>query len=137
MDQRGADVSTAIARVTSLLCMPYGYTLALWCGGAIAVADHGMPGRLEVLLFAVGGVAAFLFLALVGRSHFDHLVPMRVRSPAVANASPVLVAALLAAIPLRALGKPAAFLTTSFVATTVYIVSAAALVRSPGGPADP
>lgn len=92
------------------------------------------PGRLDILLFAAGAVTAFLLLALVGRSHLDRQVPMRVRSTAVANAFPFLVAALIAVVPLRNLGKPAAFLTTSFVATAAYIVSVAVVVRASGIP---
>ena len=60
---------------------------------------------------------------------------MHVRSTAVANVFPIVVVGLLAVIPLRALGKPLAFLTTSFVATAAYVVSVAALARSPLRPA--
>jgi hypothetical protein len=128
-------MSSAIARVTSILCLPYGYTVTLWAAGAIAVADHGFPGRIDVVLFATGAVAAFLGLGLVGRRHLDRHVPMRVPSTLVANACPVLVAILLAVIPLRGLGKPVAFLATSFLATAAYVVSLAAVVRASTAPA--
>jgi len=58
----------ALARVTSILCIPYGYTVTLWCAGAWTVGRHGLPNRSDVLLFATGAVAAFLVLAAVGRS---------------------------------------------------------------------
>jgi hypothetical protein len=119
----------AIARVTSIVSLPYGYTVTLWSAGALVVADHGLPRRADVVLFAIGAVAAFLVLGLVGRPHLAHEVPMRVPSTVVANAFPVLVAVFLAIIPLRWLGKPAAFFVTSFVATAAYLLSVAAVVR--------
>jgi hypothetical protein len=129
-------MSNAIAQVTSLLCLPYGYTVTLWCAGAVTVADHGLPGRLDVLAFATGAVAAFLLGAGVGRPHLDHHVPMRVPSTAVANVFPMLVGILLAVLPLHGLAKPAAFLTASFVATAAYIAGLAILVRMSATPAS-
>ena len=75
-------MTRAIARITSILCIPYGYTVTLWCAGAI----------------------------------------------------PVLVALVVAALPLRVVGKPLAFVTASVVATLAYIVNLAALVRSTSAP---
>lgn len=62
---------------------------------------------------------------------------MHVSSAVVANVFPVLVVVLLAAVPLRGVGKPAAFVTASFVATAAYIVSVAAVVRATVKPAVP
>jgi hypothetical protein len=129
-------MSKAIARVTSILCLPYGYTVTLWCAGAVTIADYGLPGRVDVLAFATGAVAAFLLCAGVGRAHLDGHVPMRVPSTAVVNVFPVLVGVLLAVLPLNGLGKPAAFLTTSFVATAAYIACLAILVRESATPAS-
>jgi hypothetical protein len=130
-------MSSAIARVTSILAVPYGYTVALWSAGAMAVADHGLPKRLDVVLFAAGAVAAFLVLGLIGRAYLDREVPMHVSSHVVANMFPLLVAVAVAAVPLRAVAKPAAFAAASFITTTAYILSITVLAGAPVRPTPP
>lgn len=123
-------MSSAIARVTSILCVPYGYTVTLWCAGAMTAAEHGAPGRLEILMFAAGAVGAFLALSLVGRAGLDREVPMRVPSATVANAFPLVVAGVVSAVPWRGLAKPAAFFATGCLATAAYVLCLALLVRA-------
>src|SRR5258707_2259850 len=111
----------ALARVTSILCLPYGYTVTLWCAAAVTVADHGLPGRVDIVLFAAGAVAAFLLLGLIGSGHLDREVPMRVPRTLVANAFPVVVALVIAMLPLGKGGKSAAFVAASFTSTVCYV----------------
>ena len=123
-------MTQAIARVTSVLCIPYGYTVTLWCAGAITVADQGLPSRIDVVFFATGAVAAFLLLGFIGHRHLDREVPMRVPNTLVANAFPVVVAVLLAALPMQLVGRQAAFVAASFIATSAYVLCLAAVIRS-------
>jgi hypothetical protein len=119
----------SVARVTSILCIPFGYTVTLWCTGAWTVARHGLPSRAEVLLFATGAVAAFLVLVAVGRARLDREVPMRVPALVVLNAFPILTVAIVLGVPQGGVSRGLAFLGSSFLATGIYIVSLATLVR--------
>jgi hypothetical protein len=119
----------SVARVTSLLCIPYGYTVTLWCAGAWTVTRHGLPGRWDVLLFASGAVAAFLLLAVVGRPRLDREVPMRVPAIVALNAFPLLAVVIMLGLPHGRLPRGVAFLASSFLATAIYVVSLATLIR--------
>ncbi|HSF04236.1 MAG TPA: hypothetical protein VLG10_00450 [Methylomirabilota bacterium] len=119
----------SLARVTSILCIPYGYTVTLWCAGAWTVTRYGLPGRFDVLLFATGAATAFLILGVVGRPHLDPEVPMRVPAIVVLNALPILAVAIVVGIPPGTVSRGAAFFASSFLATASYIVSVATLIR--------
>jgi hypothetical protein len=127
----------SVARVTSILCVPFGYTVTLWCTGAWTVTRYGLPTRLDVLLFATGAVGAFLALAAVGRQRLDREVPMRLPAVVVLNAFPIVTVAIVLAVPQGAVPRAVAYLGSSFLATGVYIVSLASLIRvverRPGG----
>lgn len=122
-------MDNAVSRVTSILCIPYGYTVSLWCAGALAVRRHGLPSALEVLLFAAGGVTGFLLLAALGRAHLDAEVPMRVPAIVVANAFPLVAVLVVLVFPFGLVGRWVSFFGASFVTTAVYIGSLAIIVR--------
>jgi len=71
-------MKSATGRVTSILSIPYGYTVSLWSAGALTVTRAGPPSVLDVMLFVLGTVAAFLLLAGVGHGRLDAEIPMRV-----------------------------------------------------------
>lgn len=118
-----------LARVTSILCIPYGYTVTLWCAGAWTVSRHGLPTRWDVLLFAAGAVGAFLVLAAVGRLRLDREVPMRVPAIVVLNAFPILTVVIVLGVPHGGVPRSVAFLGTSFLATAIYVVNVAMFIR--------
>ncbi|MFB3818260.1 MAG: hypothetical protein ACE147_11400 [Candidatus Methylomirabilales bacterium] len=132
-------VRGATARVTSILAIPYGYTVTLWSAGALAVARLGPPGVPEVLLFVLGACAAFVALAIVGSPHLDAEVPMRVSAVVVLNLFPIVPAVLVAGLPLSLLGRAAGYGAASLLATGAYVLSLALLLRVrarwAGGPA--
>ncbi|MGD9573041.1 MAG: hypothetical protein AB7V62_14240 [Thermoleophilia bacterium] len=55
----------ALRRVTLAAAVPYGFTLAIWGSGAVAVAEMGAPDILDVLLFVGGAIGAFVVIELV------------------------------------------------------------------------
>ena len=122
-------VGNAICRVASILSIPYGYTVTLWCAGAWTVAELGRPSRLDVLLFAAGAVTAFLALAQVGRPHLAAEVPMHVPSVVVANLFPIVAALAGLVVPAEWLDRRVHFLVNGFLATATYIVSVALLIH--------
>ena len=125
-------MNNAIGRVTSILSIPYGYTVTLWSAGAVAVGRLGPPSTLDVLLFVIGAVTGFVALAALGRDHLDAEVPMRVPSLVVLNLFPILAALLVVAFPAQIVGRPLGYFADSFLATTAYVLSLAGLVRVVG-----
>jgi hypothetical protein len=120
------------ARVTSILSIPYGYTVSLWCAGALAVRHLGVPSEIDVVLFALGAVLAFLALALLGRPHLDVEVPMRVPVVVVANAVPVVVALVMVAGALTVVRGTFGFFLASFLATASYVLGLAVFIKLRG-----
>jgi len=129
--KRGMSASyrAAVARVTSILAIPYGFTVTLWSAGALAFARLGPPQVSEVFLFVLGACAGFIGLAVVGAVHLAPDAPMRVPAIIVFNAFPIVTAAAVAFLPLTALGRPVGYLAASLLATVAYVLCVAALVR--------
>ena len=121
-------IKSAPGRVTSILSIPYGYTVSLWSAGALTVTRTGAPSVLDVMLFVVGTVAAFLVLAGVGHDRLDSEIPMRVPAQVVLNAFPILAALAGAAFPAGMVARSLAYASTGFLATAVYVLSLATLV---------
>ena len=129
-DSPGGTLSRATGHVVSILCIPYGYTVALWCAGVLTIKRYGLPSELEVLLFALGAVAGFLACAWAGRDHLDDLVPMRVPWIVVANVFPLVTTLAVLALPLGIVAKRWAYPLDSFLATVTYILSLALFLRA-------
>lgn len=122
-------MKNSIGRVTSILSIPFGYTVSLWSAGALTVTRLGPPSTLDVLLFVIGAVGAFVVLARVGHEHLDAEVPMRVPSLVVVNLFPIVAALAVIALPTGRMGRTFGYLANSFLATTAYILSLAGLIR--------
>jgi len=122
-------MTNAIGRVTSILSIPYGYTVTLWSAGALTAGRLGPPSVLDVLLFVIGAVVAFVALACAGGRHLEGEIPMRVPSLVVVNVFPILVALLIVAFPSRMVGRPLGYFADSFLATSAYVLSLAGLIR--------
>jgi len=125
----GSSLARATGHVVSILCVPYGYTVALWCAGVLTIIRYGMPSELEVLLFAAGAIGGFLTCAWAGRGHLDDRVPMRVPSIVVANVFPIVTTLAVIALPLGLVPKRWAYPLDSFLATVTYVLSLALLLR--------
>lgn len=122
-------MDNAIGRVTSILSIPYGYTVTLWSAGALTFVRIGPPSVGEILLFVTGAVTAFVTLAFVGLDHLDAEVPMRVPSLVVVNLFPIVAALIIVAFPARLVGSTLGYFTNSFLATSTYVLSLAGLIR--------
>ena len=55
--------SQAWVNVVQAIGAPYGYTVVLWSTGALVIARYGLPSTVDILLFALGGVGAYLAFA--------------------------------------------------------------------------
>lgn len=119
----------AIGRVTSILAIPYGYTVTLSSAVLAAVIRLGTPSELEVLFFVVGAVLGFVLLAAIGRPHLADEIPMRVPWVIVFNLFPIVAALVVIAVPVYRLGRGPGYFSYSFVATTVYVLCLGAFIR--------
>jgi len=119
----------AIGRVTSILAIPYGYTVTLGAAALLSVARLGAPSEVEVLHFVVGAVLGFVLLAAIGRPHLATEIPMRVPWLVIFNLFPIVAALAVIALPARLLGRSLGYFANSFLATTVYVLCLALLIR--------
>jgi len=121
--------AAAIGRVTSILAIPYGYTVTLGAAALLAVARLGAPSEAEVLFFALGACLGFVLPATTGCSHLAREIPMRVPWLVIFNFFPIAAALAVIALPTRLLGTGSGYFACSFLATAVYVLCLAVLVR--------
>jgi hypothetical protein len=119
----------AVGRVTSILAIPYGYTVTLGAAALLAVARLGAPSEVEALCFVVGAVLGFVLLAAVGRPYLAAEIPMRVPWLVVFNLFPIVAALAVIALPAHLLGRNLGYFATSLLATTVYVLCLAVLIQ--------
>lgn len=131
---KGARISlgSAISRVTSILCIPYGYTVSLGCAALLSVVRGGSPTELDVLLFAAGAVSAFVGLAGLGWRLLATEVPMRVPSFVVINLFPLFAVLAILAFPAARFGRGVGYFLNAFLVTAVYVRGLAASIRMLG-----
>jgi len=122
-------LARALGHVTSILAIPYGYTVTLGAAALLSVTRLGAPSEGEVLLFAVGGVLGFVSFAAIGRPYLASEIPMRVPWFLIFNFFPIAATLAVMALPVRLLSKGPSYLVNSFVATSVYVLSLAVLIR--------
>jgi hypothetical protein len=119
----------AIGRVTSILAIPYGYTVTLGAAALLSVARQGAPSEVEVLFFVLGAVLGFVFLAAIGRPHLADEIPMRVPWLVVFNLFPIVAALAVIALPAHLFGKGPGYFVNGLLATAVYVLCLAILIR--------
>jgi hypothetical protein len=105
--------------------LPYGYTLTVWCSGAVLMHTHGPPPVGDVFLFLLGGVAGFAAVAAMARGAPDPPEPQAGELLATGSAHFVAVAGAVGAVALIAeIGGGVAWPLGSFAATLVYLLLA-------------
>lgn len=102
----------------------YGFTLVIWSTGALTTAEHGTPGRLDVIAFAVGALVAVGLIILVcfgGPAATLASTTLRRYTFGAVHIGSVAVAILAAWGIAAAIHRAApAFLAASFSAALVY-----------------
>jgi hypothetical protein len=125
--------AASLSRVTSILAIPYGYTVSLGCAALLSVARFGAPAELDVFLFGLGGVAAFVSLAWLGKRHLDPEIPMRVPALVVLNLCPLAAILAILALPASLPGRGLGYFLDAFVVTAAYLLCLALVVRCLSG----
>jgi cytochrome bd-type quinol oxidase subunit 2 len=83
----------------------------------------------EVLYFVAGAVLGFVCLATIGRPHLADEIPMRVPWLVVFNLFPIVAAVAVIALPTHLFGKGPGYFMNSLLATAVYVLCLAILIR--------
>lgn len=115
----------SIGAVIKGIAVPYGYTLAIWSAGMLAVGRYGHPRVSDVFTFVLGAVAGYLLFDLLSLGGLSHETNYSVEVPSIAllNVLPIIPALLTAfvarEIPWKWLGFPA----MGFSATIFYILA--------------
>ena len=115
-----------LALVVAAMDLPFGYTLTIWSSGAIAIGRYGFPNVGEIFAFLLGGITAYVTLALLSIPPAPTASRLEVRRSTTLN-----VCAIVAAIAVSAVSGLVSFPYLGFFAaggagTLVYIVTLAA-----------
>jgi hypothetical protein len=106
--------------------LPFGYTLTIWSSGAIAIGRYGFPKFGDIFAFLLGGITAYVILALLSIRSAPTASRLEVRRSTTLN-----VCAIIAAIAVSAISRLVSvpylgFFAASGAGTLVYIVTLAA-----------
>lgn len=113
----------ALATVLRGSAVPYGYTLTVLSSHSILSHSHGAPTVLDILLFVIGAIAAFTFLALISSRFSPRPLPTS-RSDMIRAGSVhvfAIGAAFGATVLIGLIPGIVAWLVGAFVATSLYL----------------
>jgi hypothetical protein len=118
----------ALGTMVAASAAPYGFTLSIWCSGAMLFRAHGVPRAGEILGFLAGALVGFALMGLLAQRALyasavtDHAATDRV----LAGGMHWLAAgsAVLAALLLSQIDGWIAWPLVSLAATTLYILGA-------------
>lgn len=124
-------VTDTLAEVVRRAGVPYGYTLTIWAAGALCIRRFGLPDLAEVFLFVGGGTIGYGSLALVLRRRARR-PSAPCRPPLWENAVVMPVVASTYGIAQLVPGAWAGFFVVPAVATALYLLGLAVLLKRPG-----
>ena len=122
--------SDSVSMVIRFIAVPYGYTLAVWSAGMLAVGRYGQPTVREVLFFVGGAVLGYLSLDLLsvwaGDSPSNGLTALP--PLAVLNILPMLPPLAMAFLASKIKNRRLGFFLVGLGATIVYVAGVVVLV---------
>jgi len=106
--------------------VPYGYTLTVLSSHSIISHSHGPPTVFDILLFVIGAIAGFTFLALISRRFSPRSLPTSRAEMIRAGTIHVFAigAAFGASVLVGLIPGVAAWLLGAFAATSLYLAIA-------------
>ena len=113
----------ALATVLRGSAVPYGYTLTVLSSHSILSHSHGAPTVFDILLFVVGAITAFAFLALISSRFSPRPLPTS-RSDMIRAGSVhvfAIGAAFGATVVIGLIPGVVAWLLGAFAATSLYL----------------
>ena len=91
-----------LALVVAAMDLPFGYTLTIWSSGAIAIGRYGFPNVGEIFAFLLGGITAYVTLALLSIPPAPTASRLEVRRSTTLNVCAIVAAIAVSAIPVLA-----------------------------------
>jgi len=116
----------ALATVLRGSAVPYGYTLTVLSSHSIISHSHGPPTVFDILLFVIGAIAGFTFLALISGRFSPRSLPTSRSEMIRAGTVHVFAigAAFGASVLVGLIPGVAAWLLGAFAATSLYLAIA-------------
>jgi hypothetical protein len=115
-----------LALVVAAMDLPFGYTLTIWSSGAIAIGRYGFPNLGEIFAFLLGGITAYVTLALLSIPPAPTDSRLVVRRSTTLNVCAIVAAIAVSAIPGLMPFPYLGFFAAAAAGTLVYIVTLAA-----------
>jgi hypothetical protein len=115
-----------LALVVAAMDLPFGYTLTIWSSGAIAIGRYGFPNVGEIFAFLLGGITAYVILALFSIPPAPTASRLAVRRSTALNVCAIVAAIAVSAIPGLVSFPYLGFFAAAGAGTLVYIVTLAA-----------
>jgi hypothetical protein len=115
-----------LALVVAAMDLPFGYTLTIWSCGAIAIGRYGFPKVGEIFAFLLGGITAYVILALLSVRSAPTASRLEVRRSTTMNVCAIVAAIAVSAISGLVSLPYLGFFVAGGTGTLVYIVTLAA-----------
>lgn len=115
-----------LALVVAAMDLPFGYTLTIWSSGAIAIGRYGFPNVGEIFAFLLGGITAYVTLALLSIPPTPTASRLEVRRSTTLNVCAIVAAIAVSAISILVSFPYLGFFAAAAAGTLVYIVTLAA-----------
>jgi hypothetical protein len=115
-----------LALVVAAMDLPFGYTLTIWSSGAIAIRRYGFPNVGEIFAFLLGGITAYVILALLSIPPAPTASRLVVRRSTTLNVCAIVAAIAVSAIPGLMSFPYLGYFAAAGAGTLVYIVTLAA-----------
>ncbi len=111
----------ALARVTTSIDMPFGYTLTLWGSAELTFRFLGKPGVGEVVALVAGALGGYFLIGILFFSEMQDVRPLRTRRAVVFNAVPIGAIGLVALLDHVGPGGRPGYFIAGLMATAAYI----------------
>jgi len=120
----------ALLTVTRAMAIPYGYTVAIWSAGMLAVARYGVPRQRHVLSFVLGATLGYLLLDVPNLlfARGETMIPLAVPASALLNVLPAFPAVLTAVLVRQIRSTFAGFFVLGLTSTLAYILALSLLI---------
>jgi hypothetical protein len=126
MSRKVTPFRRTLALVVAAMDLPFGYTLTIWSSGAIAIGRYGFPSVGEIFAFLLGGITAYVTLALLSIPPTPTAARLVVRRSTTLNVCAIVAAIAVSAIPGLMPFPYLGFFAAAGAGTLVYIVTLAA-----------
>lgn len=116
----------ALASVVAAIDLPFGYTLTIWAAGEIAIDRFGFPSIGNIFAFLVGGIIAYLSIAVVAMPDVSPRSPSTIRRMTLLNVCALVAAIAVSAVSHLISAPLLGFFVAASTGTWAYIVALAA-----------